>query len=113
MRSYLIDDVSMENCQKLQEHLIQLDLQATLPGVFWFTVPQEFFTQEQDAHATDCGPHVMALEIEEHKGLVRLEFLVRAKNALHCSCVGYASPALIQHMISRVDEIFAQLSIDI
>ncbi len=112
MRSYVIDDISVEDCQNLAKHLASLELQTSLADVFWLTVPQELLNAEQLAHAQTCGPHVMALEIEENHELIRMELLVRAQNALHCSCVGYAPPPLIEHMIKKLNGILTSLAID-
>ncbi len=111
MRSYTIDDLTPEDCEKIREYLNAQELQGSLPGIFWLPVDQCFFTAEQNEHANKCGPYAMAFEVEDN--FVRLEFLVRGRNALHCNCVGYACPPLEQAMMRKVESIFASLSIAI
>ncbi len=111
MRSYLIEGLEEEQCKKLDALLTDMQLQGSMPGLFWLPIPQSMHTSLQDEHAQECGPYVMALEISSRT--VQLEFLVRAKNALHCHCVGYADAALQMHMMRYVEDLFEQLSIKI
>ncbi len=111
MRSYTIDSLTPEDCKKLADYFTAKNLQGSLAGIFWLPVPENFLNAAQREHDKQCGPHVMALELEGD--CVRLEFLVRAKNALHCSCVSYAAPELEQHMMRMLDDTCAQLSIGI
>ncbi len=109
MRSYVIDSLEMDATKALAELLDSMDLQSSLGGIYWLPVPADFLTEIQKEHVQDCGPYVMALELDT--SCVHLEFLVRAKNALHCTCVAYADTALQQHMMEYVNSLFAKLHI--
>ncbi len=101
MRTYVIDELSEEIIEKIHNQLLEMMLQSALPGVYWLPIPEAQQTTLQIEHTKECGPYVMALEVNTDN--VRLEFLVRGKHALHCSCVGYASPELEQHMMRYID----------
>ncbi len=86
-------------------------MQGTVQGLYWLPVPAAMRTPLQEEHSKQCGPHVLALEVEGNA--VILEFLVRAQNALHCNCVGYADASLRQHMMLYVDELLLSLNITV
>ncbi len=111
MRSYVIDSLEVDVTTALATLLKDLELQSSLAGIFWLPVPAQFLNNAQKEHVENCGPYVMALEIETF--CVHLEFLVRAQNALHCTCVAYADAALRQYMMDYVDNLFLQLPIKI
>ncbi len=111
MRSYYVEGLEEKQIEKLSELLTSMDMQGSMPGLFWLPIPTSMHTEIQNEHAQQCGPYVMAFEIE--RAAVRLEFLVRARNALHCNCVGYATPALQMHMMAYVEELFTKLDITI
>ncbi len=103
MRLYMIDELAEDIPTKLHKTLQDMELQSALPGVYWLPVPTHLYSALQQEHHKECGPYVMALEVEADS--VRLELLVRGQGVLHCSCVGYATPELEQHMMRSVDEL--------
>ncbi len=111
MRSYLVEGLEDTHREKLTQLLTDMQLQGSLPGLYWLPIPTSMHSALQQEHAVDCGPYVMGFEIKE--SAVQLEFLVRAKNALHCHCVAYASPELQMHMMQYVEGLFTQLEIKI
>lgn len=88
---------------KISGYFENLNFSSSIPGLYWLPVPDEFLTSDQRKHAQDCGPYVMAVEINE-AGLV-LEFLVRAQNNMHCECITMAGKALAEHMSHYVSSI--------
>ncbi len=111
MRSYLIEGLEEQHVEKLSEYLSSMHLQGSMPGLFWLPIPQVMQTELQHEHQQNCGPYVMGFDIERDSA--RLEFLVRAKNALHCNCVAYASPELQMHMMRYVEELLEKLEIKV
>ncbi len=109
MRSYYIDGLEEQQLEKITELLTSMNLHDSMPGLFWLPIPKDMYTPIQDEHAKQCGPFVMALEIE--RDALRLELLVRARNALHCNCVAYAAPSLQMHMMRYVEELCKKLEI--
>ena len=109
MRLYRIDELRADDVKKFARHLEEMDLRSEMDGIFWLPVPPELLSSRQKEHAPLCGPYVMALEVEETA--LNLEFLVRSKSTLHCSCLGYADEALIRHMMAYVDETLRTLGV--
>ncbi len=111
MRSYFIEGLDESELKKVESLLTEMQLQGSMPGLFWLPIPSSMHTPLQEEHAKECGPYVMGFEIQHNA--VQLELLVRAQNALHCACVGYASPELQMHMMRYVEELLEKLSIRI
>ena len=109
MRSYRIDDLTPEDVQAVKARLDALELGAGMEGVYWLPVGTAHLSPLQQEHTDTCGPHVMALEVEED--FLQLELLVRARNTLRCGCMHYAAPELQRHMMDYVDGLLRELRI--
>ena len=109
MRMYRIDELAPHEVKKIVERLKEMDLASSVDEIFWLPLPAALLSEEQKKHVSICGPYVMGLEVQENA--VNLEFLVRSRTTLHCSCVGYAAPALMLHMIEYLDSLLASLGI--
>lgn len=109
MRWYVVDELSAEETARLGRALLDMKLDSGMNSLYWLPVPENLLSPVQREHAAHCGPHVLALELEEH-GL-RLELLVRARGCLRCDCVHYAEPELRAHMIAWLDQLLADLRI--
>lgn len=113
MRTYLIEDLLPADVKKVAARLAEKGMAGSLEGIFYLPVPQELLTDEQRAHAEECGPHIFALEAisDEDTGSLKLELLVRARGKLRCSCVAYATPAQREHIIDHLDAFIRELDI--
>ena len=109
MRRYCIDEFLPGELALLVERLDSMELSAGMEELYWLPVPQNLLTPLQTAHARECGPYALALEVLGES--VRLELLVRARNRLRCDCVAYAEPRLIDHMISYLHGLLDELKI--
>ncbi|MBQ3058894.1 MAG: hypothetical protein IJD16_01055 [Desulfovibrio sp.] len=109
MRWYVIDELETEAAERLTARLREMELEGSIDGLYWLPLPAALLSAVQREHDQSCGPHVMALEVEEHS--LRLELLVRARSRLRCDCVHYASPALVTHMIEYLEQLLTDLSI--
>lgn len=109
MRWYAIDDLSADETARLRTALRDMRLDSGMDGLFWLPVPRELLCTLQAEHEESCGPHVMALEVEEN--FLRLEMLVRARARLRCDCVRYAGAALRERMIHWLEQVLADLGI--
>ena len=101
MRVYMVEDITLQEREGVIRELEAMELGAGLEGIYWLPVPREMLSLVQAEHTQSCGPHVMALEVEDDA--LRLELLVRARNRLRCECVHYASTVLCAHMMNYVD----------
>lgn len=109
MRQYRIDQLTPEDQRRIAGRLAEMELGAGLDGIYWLPVPPALLTPLQQEHAPDCGPYVMSVELEGDA--LTLELLVRGRGRLRCECVGYASPALQEHMLGYVDGMLRDLGI--
>lgn len=109
MRSIVLDEISSQDTDRLLEHLSEHLEASALSGVFWLPLPDDLLGPEQHGHAENCGPHRVALVVEE--GSLRLELLIRAKNAMRCSCVDYASKPQRDFLMRWLDDLVQELGI--
>lgn len=113
MRAYLIEDLTPADVAKIGQKLKAKGLAGSLDGIYYIPVPQELLNDEQRAHQTECGPHILALELmaDEDVGLAKLELLVRAQGRLRCSCVSYATAEQRAHVMDWLDAFLRELDI--
>ena len=109
MRCYLVDEITPEDMQKLKDRLSEMQIEGGLPGIYKLPVPRGMLNQAREEHFESCGPYYMALEVDED--WIKLEFLVRSGEKIRCSCVGYASNELREHMIGYIDELLLELGV--
>lgn len=109
MRYFSIDDLREDDIRRVRERLNEMELQSDIEDLYWLPAPAAMLSPVQQEHTESCGPHVMALEIQENA--VQLELLVRARGKMRCECVHYAAPALQQHMIGWLDQLLRDLDI--
>ena len=108
MKQYVIDELRLEEHDKLQAHLEQFFGPADLGGIFWIPVKSEYFSETQTSHA-DCQPFYFAVELQE--GVLACELLVRTRERVRCDCIAYATCAQRNWIIDVIDDIFVQLDI--
>lgn len=116
MRSYLIEDIAVEDLPRIAQRLNELELRGPLEGIYYLPLPEDLLQPEQVGHKGECGPFFMALELVEGASdmsecQVRLELLVRARNKIRCSCVAYATAEQRRHMIEYLDQLLTELEI--
>lgn len=109
MRAYQIDELTPEDVRKIDEALADRGLAGPISGIHYLPVPDDLLSAEQRGHLPRCGPYFLPLETGD--GWIRLEFLVRARSILRCSCIAYASPGIRSHMTAWLDALLAELGI--
>ena len=107
MREYVISDLNPAETQALEEALTARNLAAGIEHLYWLPVSE--LTAVQKEHAASCGPHVVALEVEETA--LRMELLIRAKNRLRCDCIAYADAGQTRALLASLHELLAELGI--
>lgn len=108
MRSLVLDELCRADMEKLASYLASTLTASAIEGVYWLDLPPDLLSAEQAAHG-DCGPHRVALVLEEES--LRLELLVRAHDSLRCTCTGYASLAQRQFLLGYMDRLIAELGL--
>ena len=109
MRSLLLDELAPGDMDRLLEHLGRTLQTSGLPDVFWLELPPDLLTPEQAAHRDTCGPHRVALVVEQDS--LRLELLVRAQESLRCACTAYATGAQRDFLMAYLDRLVAELGL--
>jgi len=109
VRTYYLHDLEPGDIRRLKRHLKDNGHSSPLEDMYWFEMPQELLSQVQREHAEECGPYVFPLETGDT--WIMLELLVRPRNALHCSCIHYATDEQRAHIIQRLDAILRELGI--
>jgi hypothetical protein len=109
MRSLVFDELRKEDLAKVRAHLEETLPQSGLPDVFWLEMPGDLLSSLQLEHRVNCGPHRVAVVLEEDS--VRLELLVRAQESLRCACTDYASKAQREFLLGFMDRLLEQTGI--
>lgn len=110
MKQYVIDELRPGEYNKIKSYCDEKFGKSAIADIYWIPVKDEYLTEEQRRHK-DCSPHCFAVVLEEN--LLACEFLIRTKNRVRCSCMGYAGERLRAHIIQFADDLFETLGIPI
>lgn len=115
MRSYVVEDLTRESADKIEEKLKALGYAGSMDSIYYVPVSDDLLTDEQREHMDECGPYMTALEIIDRLDSVelKLELLVRARGRMRCSCVAYASPEVRNSRIDWLDTLIRELDIPV
>jgi hypothetical protein len=108
MRQYVIDELRLNDFEKVKAHLDERFEASELEGVYWIELDEDVLSDEQKRHR-ECRPHCFAFELTP--GALSVEFLVRSKAVLKCDCMVYADPRQRRWLMDRVDAILEKLEI--
>ena len=103
MKQYVIDELRLEDYQKLKAFMDEQYQSSQLDGIYWIPLDEANLTPVQVEH-TECQPFYFAVDLEEN--LIACEFLIRTKNRMRCDCIGYANKKQRNWIISFIDNIF-------
>jgi hypothetical protein len=110
MRSFLYDEITPEDMEKLENRLDEQELRS-IEHLYHFNLPPKLLTPIQQEHAAECGPFYMA--VETGRAWIKLELLVRAKRIMRCACIAYATPEQQEHMVSYLEDLLKDLNIPV
>jgi hypothetical protein len=108
MKQYVIDELRPGDYRLLKSRLDDKFGASEVDGIYWIPVDLKFLTEEQASHK-DCMPYYFAVVLEPN--LLACELLIRTKNKIRCSCIGYADSALRNFIIEFADSLFESLDI--
>jgi len=100
MRQFVIDELSREERDNLDNYLKRTIRQGGMEGMFWLPVPDDLLAEAQQGHE-ECGPFFFGLELAEKKLII--ELLIRSQSNLHCSCISYATKAQRDYLLGFLD----------
>lgn len=108
MKQYVVDELRLEDYQKVKKHLDKTLQAGSIDGVYWVPIEAILLTPDQAEH-TDCHPLCFAVDLEPEQ--LTCELLLRTQNRIRCSCIGYATEKQRNWVIQFVDAIFERLDI--
>ena len=106
----LIARLTPQDATRLASGLKEAGMASTLSGIYWLPVAENMLNALQREHLPDCGPYVLALNLDE-EGVLLLEPLVRAQNRLHCECIALAEETLLEQAALQTLNLLAGLDI--
>ena len=110
MRSLVFDEISAPDMARLKEALDQRLEPSGLAGeVYWYNLPEGMLSARQREHQEQCGPHRVAIVLEQDA--MRLELLIRAEGKMRCSCVEYADAQQREQLFRYLDRLINQLGL--
>lgn len=108
MKQYVIDELRLEDYEKLKAYLAETFQGDVVQGIYWIPIDPERLSDTQAAHA-DCQPFFFALELQPSQ--LACELLVRTKSRIRCNCIGYATQKQRDWLIDSVDAVVEKLGI--
>ena len=105
MRQILIDDLSRQERDNIENYLKRTLKPSLVEGMFWLSLPDDLLGEAQSGHG-DCGPFYFGVEVGRDN--VAFELLVRSGTNLHCSCISYATGAQRDFLLKFVDKMLAE-----
>jgi len=108
MKQYVVDQLRIEDYERLRDYLDKSYPSASLPGIYCMPVDPSVLDADQRSHR-DCHPLIFSLELEPDS--LHCELLVRTSQRMRCSCMRYATEAQRNWIIGLIDSILEQLDI--
>ena len=108
MKQYIIDELSVEDLNKIKTYLDENSDTGAVTGIYRLPLPQKLLNAYQTQH-TQCQPFYFAIELENSR--VTYEFLVRSAKQIRCDCIAYADKRQYNWLIRKVDAMLEQLEV--
>ena len=105
MRQFVIDELSKEERDNLENYLKRTLKSGALGGMFWLTLPDDLLSEAQQGHE-ECGPFHFGFDLSRDKLII--ELLVRSESNLHCSCTCFATPAQRDFLLKFLDTMLTE-----
>lgn len=108
MKSYLIDEIGVEDAQRIHRFLSENAISSGMDTLFWVKVAPSLLTPLQQKHLP-CQPHVFAVETGQRS--LKAELYLRTLRDMRCPCQDYCTPQQARFVIEWVNEMLKDLSI--
>ncbi|MFO7838758.1 MAG: hypothetical protein R6X08_04575 [Desulfosalsimonadaceae bacterium] len=108
MKQYVIDELQPRDHERIKSYLESVCGTAELDNLYWLALDESLYTRTQAAH-TECQPFYAAIRLES--SAVGVEFLIRTKNRIRCSCMAYATAEQAKWLMAQLDGMLDQLEI--
>ena len=108
MRSYIIDEISLPDMERIEKFLKENSEGSGIEKVFWVKIPDDYLNDIQSRHR-ECQPHVFAIELGAD--WIKAEFLIRTLKDLRCQCNCYCDPKQRGFIIDSMEAMIEELDI--
>ena len=108
MKQYVIDQLRESDFYQIRDFLDRNTEGASLEGIYSVNLPSHLHTAIQSEHG-NCQPFYFAISLTRND--VSFELLIRSRQVLRCSCIGYATPQQRDHIIGFADRMIEDLRI--
>ncbi len=110
MKQYVIDQLREVDYEQIADYLDKNAEKTILEGIYWVNLPQDLYTVIQSEHA-QCHPFYFAVNLTLRH--VAFELLIRSRQIIRCSCIGYATPKQREFILAFADNMLSQLDISL
>ncbi|MGQ9688648.1 MAG: hypothetical protein ACUVXF_07690 [Desulfobaccales bacterium] len=108
MRQYLLDEISRSDYPRLRDYLSEHAQASGLQDIWWVDLPEDLLSPDQFEHH-DCQPFRFAIELGDT--YLRIEFLIRSRNTMRCSCIDYATRSQRDFILAFADRLVEELGL--
>ncbi len=108
MRQYQLDEIRKPDIPRLRDYLNDHAIAARLEGIWWVDLPEDLLSPEQFSHR-DHSPFRFAVELGDD--FVRFEMLIRSRETMRCSCIGYATRVQRDFILAFADKLVEELGL--
>jgi hypothetical protein len=108
MRQYHLDEIPRNDIPQVRDYLDNHAIAAGLADIWWVDLPEDLLSPEQFSHR-DCRPFRFAVELGED--FVRFEFLIRSRETMRCTCIGYATRGQRDFILAFADRLVEDLAL--
>jgi hypothetical protein len=108
MKQYFIDEIARADLPRIKNYLNDRAKTSGLEGIWWVELSKDQLAAPQAAHP-ECQPHCFAVELG--RNFLKFEFLIRSRQTMRCSCIGYATPPQREWIMNFADTLVADLEL--
>jgi hypothetical protein len=108
LKSYLIDEIGVEDVQRIRQFLSGKGIRSGIGTLFWVKIEPLLLTSLQEEHVA-CQPYIFAVETGDR--FLKAELYLRTLRDMRCPCQGYCTPQQASFIVEWVDGMLKDLSI--
>jgi hypothetical protein len=108
MRQLVLDEINRADLPRLRDYLHGHATASSLEGIWWVDLPEDLLSPSQFEHQ-ECRPFRFAVELGDD--FVRLEFLIRSREKMRCTCIDYATRAQRDFILAYADRLVEDLGL--
>ena len=110
MKQYVIDQLRLEDFEKIMKFLDEHAEATSIEGVYRLYLPDEILAEPQREHP-ECRPFYFPVTLTVRD--VSFELLVRSFQIIRCSCIAYADARQREFLIDFADRMLTGLDINV